>query len=812
MSKLNFNPSQERVHPIFSVLRTGYDSLSVTQQLLFMDVALFCPGPNSSIFLEFRSERGDIYSGNVFYWLSLLHNRSVSGIKEDLQILKRRSLVEDLGDGFSRITLHDLYYEFAVNESQAMDFSERRWLFVDYEILSKMIGTVFPSTADIPEDLQRIPGLSCWPALRRIAICNSKILSLERTELQYCSNVVLLKLVNCPEIKRADLHDLGCLKFLEVDKCWKLEASSLGIEGMRKLVWLRWSGSSGIYRCFPDLSLLKSLRVLELVGEFWDSPEPLLSSFPGLEECVHLFELTLWGHDELVAFPDLSRMVSLQKVWFGWCMKASGLRGLSSKMTQLQELRLHYCSCIVELPGVEELVTLKKLQLQRLGIVTGWLPDLKKLTNLDDLRCSGSKFKKSRRIKSSVHWEELRCDESDDLVELPDLSSLRALRKLELSRCDVESLHEFHISHLTNLQVLKCEWLDALTEVPDLSTLSQIRVISFKACSMLRSVLEGHIDRLTTLQSLDVSHTAISVLPDLSNLMDLRALDFSSTCVTALPKDFARLATIPDLRMWGCKFLRIPLLELLGERVPEVQELAAMEALESTYRETDLDNVEEGPHPSAFLVSRLLECVGCSPKQSRLRDSAVSLLSMMSLDFQSTTNRGFNTMVLDILGEVEGGVESVIRVFCEEEDVGSLFYVIVGLIFIGHRCSDLRASDTLHRISRRVIRLKSPEFLIFDHLFHLRVAHCLEVMFEDPVVARAFGDEVAIDFLEMLRNVKHFVAWSTTSTFIDRIIRFYNLGFVSGKSSSVDLEELYLAKIDALLGIARLEYLSHSSL
>ncbi|KAG0556582.1 hypothetical protein KC19_11G064700 [Ceratodon purpureus] len=806
MWKLNFNLSQERVHPVFSVLRTGYDSLSVSQQLLFMDVALFGPGPNSRIPRLCRYWQEDIIFGNVFCWLSLLHKRSLSDTKDDLQILKRRSLLEDLGDGFSRITLHDLYYEFAVNESQAMDFSERRWLFADYETLSKITGTVFPSTAEIPEDLQRIPGLSCWPALRRIAICNSKISSLERAELQYCSNVVLLKLVNCPDIKRAELHDLGCLAFLEVDGCSELKASSLGIEGMRKLVWLRWSGSSFSHPCFPDMSLLKSLRVLELVGA-WDSPESLLSSLPGLEECVHLFELTLWGHPQLLAFPDLSRMVSLQKVWFGDCGEASGLRGLSSKMTQLQELRLYDCHGIVELPGVEELVTLKKLQLVSCRVTVS-SPDLKKLTNLDDLVCSGFSFKKSRRIKIAVHREELSVNEYDDLLELPDLSSLRGLRSLDLSRLNVGSLHEFHISHLTNLQILKCEWLEALTEVPDLSTLSQIRVLSFSCCYELRSVLEGNIDRLTTLQSLDVSQTAISVLPDLSNMKDLRALDFSNTCVTALPKDFARLATIPDLVMRWCKFLRIPLLELLGERVPEVQEFAAMNALCDIYRGFDFDNVEEGPHPSAFLVCRLLECVGCSTKQSRLRESAVSLLSRMSLHFQSTTNRGFNIKVLDTLGQVEGGVESVIRVFCEEEDVGSLFYVIAGFIFIGHRCFALRANDTLHKISRRVIRFGNGDRLLRDLEFYLSVVHCLEIMFEDPVVASAFGDEVAIDFLETLRllGVEHKLMHYMAYVFTDRISRFYNLGH----SWFDKLKPLYLAKIDVLLGIARVEFLSHS--
>ena len=96
MSKLNFNPSQERVHPIFSLLRTSYDSLSVTQQLLFMDVALFCPRPNLRLPRFFRYGQEDIISGNVFYWLSLLHNKSLSDTKNDVSILLLNLLIENL--------------------------------------------------------------------------------------------------------------------------------------------------------------------------------------------------------------------------------------------------------------------------------------------------------------------------------------------------------------------------------------------------------------------------------------------------------------------------------------------------------------------------------------------------------------------------------------------------------------------------------------------------------------------------------------------------------------------------------------------
>lgn len=54
-----FNQTREKDHPIFSILRTSFDSLSVEDQLFFMDVALFLP--------EDYKER-DI--GSLYGWLS----------------------------------------------------------------------------------------------------------------------------------------------------------------------------------------------------------------------------------------------------------------------------------------------------------------------------------------------------------------------------------------------------------------------------------------------------------------------------------------------------------------------------------------------------------------------------------------------------------------------------------------------------------------------------------------------------------------------------------------------------------------------
>lgn len=67
-------------HPIFSILRTSFDSLSPQAQMLFMDVALFLPC------LQYQSWHWGCYlKCNVFEWLSMVHGSSVK-VKDMVRI------------------------------------------------------------------------------------------------------------------------------------------------------------------------------------------------------------------------------------------------------------------------------------------------------------------------------------------------------------------------------------------------------------------------------------------------------------------------------------------------------------------------------------------------------------------------------------------------------------------------------------------------------------------------------------------------------------------------------------------------------
>lgn len=94
-----FNQFQVKDHPIFSILRRGYDSLCEKDQLLFMDGVLFHPAQRSywscqnffptmdeqHHFFPTAEER-HIFQFDMYEWLSIVHESEVRLIKERVRI------------------------------------------------------------------------------------------------------------------------------------------------------------------------------------------------------------------------------------------------------------------------------------------------------------------------------------------------------------------------------------------------------------------------------------------------------------------------------------------------------------------------------------------------------------------------------------------------------------------------------------------------------------------------------------------------------------------------------------------------------
>ncbi|KAG0601430.1 hypothetical protein M758_11G110200 [Ceratodon purpureus] len=86
-----------------------------------MDAALFNP---QSDFLN-RWLRTD-----VLKWLSLVNGMDVNVVEQRLMGLKRKSVIEEVGDGtIWGVGMHDLWREFAMMETRIGDRERQRWVY-----------------------------------------------------------------------------------------------------------------------------------------------------------------------------------------------------------------------------------------------------------------------------------------------------------------------------------------------------------------------------------------------------------------------------------------------------------------------------------------------------------------------------------------------------------------------------------------------------------------------------------------------------------------------------------------------------------
>jgi hypothetical protein len=72
-----FNMLKDKKHPIFSVLRLGYDALRQQEQYIFLDLSLVCVSKGRGLFSGFRFK---------WEWLCMVHKTSEADMKESVSM------------------------------------------------------------------------------------------------------------------------------------------------------------------------------------------------------------------------------------------------------------------------------------------------------------------------------------------------------------------------------------------------------------------------------------------------------------------------------------------------------------------------------------------------------------------------------------------------------------------------------------------------------------------------------------------------------------------------------------------------------
>lgn len=475
---------------VFDVLRTSFDLLDAREQALFMDVGFFFnPVPSYARFydrkgglLGFRDELLALYKGNE----GDLQNR--------LDNLRRKGLLQaaDLSSG--RISMHDLYREFAELEAKGKfgdgaDMASRKWVYVGLDW-----------GGDLSE-LEITPAGGCWSKLTRLWIRDywyprpdhvECITSLEGIEWHHFPNVSMLHIHGLN-------HVLG----------------TLNLKGMKQLRFLRLNGLDSLRR-IEDLSVLTNLSYLECtirfvfmatcsVGQFPASLKYLSIAGPSVflsrnavARCVKLCKLVL---DEVRAGGeqlDLTNCSSLESVTLRYLGDVQIVLLPTAKgapKLRILKIRSRFAN-VVHVQGLEQSVGLEQLYLD------GWcrskeVPCLLALTRLQILRIDevGTHFE--LRIPRQI--QELYLKRSG-FIEAPRLHGFEQLQVLHFSGSeDLTGMSGMgDLPALRRLRLFNCR---RLQQLPDLRKSSNLEQLDLEGCSELK-LLEDDIQMLAALPSL----------------------------------------------------------------------------------------------------------------------------------------------------------------------------------------------------------------------------------------------------------------------------------------------------------------------
>ncbi|KAG0608491.1 hypothetical protein M758_8G109700 [Ceratodon purpureus] len=540
LEKLNesdtFNQYREKedMHPVFSILRRSFDTLNNEDQALFMDVALFGPMPISPWF-DSREMRI-----NIFQWFSMVHGRSVAATMTMLKGLKRKSLIEALGDGSKAIGMHDLWREFAIMKAKGGEFDPQPWIY------EKVYD---------PDDPQREE--TClsgggWRSLRRICMIGEQNYLSEvkcfvnELDLSCCSNLRVLKLVQVHlETEVLDVSSLTQLKSLEINYAY-------------------YTGPSNLFHIL-GLRLLKNMVFLHLDGLQTDSLNKEIENLTRLQ-ILHVKDL----HSESIAetLPDLSRLVLLRDVSFDSCKLAGMISGLSSKMTNLKRLSLRDCSSLQSCHGVGDLVALEELDLSGCRMLEE-LPNLRRLKNLLKLEVSSCKLIKA--VAGLSHLVSLQVFRAEGCSELAELANM----------CKLINLKELH--------VFKCPLIKTIPGLSDFIALDDLSV----DCEAIEGCHDLH--KLTKLERVGIEGWSEKTSSCVSNFVNLKILE-----ITNSPEgvdELAGLSTLTRLQeitIRGCGFKDMPCLSSLTaltsvtlhvcrelERLPDMHMLTRLEKIDA---------------------------------------------------------------------------------------------------------------------------------------------------------------------------------------------------------------------------------------
>ncbi|XP_063940599.1 disease resistance protein RUN1-like isoform X2 [Daucus carota subsp. sativus] len=505
---------------IQSILQLSYDELEDdTQKTIFLDIVLFFLGKKID-------EANDVFRSCEFFpecGIPVLVERCLLIIDYDNR-LQMHNLIQDMG----RNIIHE--------ESK---HGECRHLYL--EEASQALPNQLPSLRhlnlkgcknlkELPHSIGRLTALShlnlndCV-SLKRLPNPITQLTTLSSLNMRKCSNLKLL-----PE----QLGDLKCLKMLDVSFT-AIEQLPDSIAHLKKLVYLDLScctklrnlpeqfgnmealetfdaEASGIEQLPDSFSNLLKLRSLNLryCSELKRLPEQV-----GKMQCLERLDASSSAIEEL---PDsIGSLPMIKELDFNKCEKLSCVPNSIGNLKSLRSLLL-VGEDIIKIELIEAVTDIKLETLHLSCNIRVWLPIIVSVTsltflilydecgspsptkpfsffqlfNLKYLQLTNSTTHGSSFPELPLNLRSLQVENHASLEQVPELSYLKHLFKLSITRCcSLQSLHKLP-PHLESLTVKDCT---SLQEFPDLSMLRDLEQLDvYRNGSNLKvSLEENHL-------------------------------------------------------------------------------------------------------------------------------------------------------------------------------------------------------------------------------------------------------------------------------------------------------------------------------
>ena len=173
-----------------------------------------------------------------------------------MKTLQRKSLLENLEDGFNKVDMHDLWRKFAVMETESGEYGHRYWL---YDIAGHRSPLLEPKKLSVCENLHRIMcfGGSLFDNLK------------ERNLIFHFEKVTVLHLDADPvQNGILNLTTLMHLKSLALNMRDDGEIDVIGLGSLQNLGFLKILCKQISTASIENIGCLTALQVLELkVGQ-----------------------------------------------------------------------------------------------------------------------------------------------------------------------------------------------------------------------------------------------------------------------------------------------------------------------------------------------------------------------------------------------------------------------------------------------------------------------------------------------------------------------------------------------------------------